>query len=564
MTVRHISNPIRLVQEEIQQALEEAAGYLDAYEDNEDAAPPWGNCRDLLEQVRGALIMIDLQGAIRLCDEAIALTDALENNTALSREHGLDLLMHGMLLIPRYVYQARQHQRELPETLLPMINALRGLRRVVFLPDYQFFEIDPGRFELPDPLTDKGPSSELEQSSRRLRHMYQLGLLGLFRNPLSTVHAKEIQRALRRLSTLCGNSAHGRWFGVAAEVVDEVVQESRMVSPSMRLTLGRLDFQIRQLVRQGSRVATEQPPEFLRRALLYYVAACESDGTPLADLRDQLDLTAAITPDHVVDAERQSMAAPDGTVMEAVGKAMGEELDKLKGNIENFSRLSSITETERADLVARMHDLAHTLTLIGLSEAAANMKRQVTRLQSLPGTAEPRRIQELMAELADALSWIEENVQGLGAIRPRTAPERRVPRLLAAEHQVIEECNRNLGHVRGVLEYFNGDLDNGSELSTAGTPLDEARGSLIILGHTRAAAILERARREIDRLPPDQEQAEDRLILIADALAAVQWYLEGMLEDGEASDDVLKLAEESMGALGHGRAKSVEIPTADS
>lgn len=560
MTVRHVSNPIRLVQDEIQQALEEAAGYLDAYEDTEEAAPPWGNCRDLLEQVRGALIMIDLQGAIRLCDEAIALTDALENNTALSREHGLDLLMHSMLLIPRYVHQARQHQREIPETVLPIINALRGLRRVVFLPDYQFFEIDPGRFELPAPLTEHGPSPELDAAARRLRHMYQLGLLGLFRNPLSTVHAKEIQRALRRLATLCGNSAHGRWFAVAAEVVEDIVQESRMVSPTMRLTLGRLDFQIRQLVRQGASVATEAPPTFLRRALLYYVAACETEGTALAELRDQLKLYSAITPDNVVDAERQAMAAPDESVMEAVGKAMGEELDKLKANIENFSRLSSITETERADLVERMHDLGHTLTLIGLSEAAANMKRQVTRVQSLPSTAEPRRVQDLMAELAHALSWIEESVQGLGAIRPRTAPDRRAPRLQAAERQAIEECNRNLGHVRGVLEYFNGDLDSGSELSTAGTPLDEARGSLVILGHARAAAILERARHEIDRLPPDLSRAEDRLTLIADALAAVQWYLEGILEDGEASDDVLKLAEESIGALGQLRASHVMTP----
>lgn len=547
MTIRPVESPIRLVQGAINQSLEQAATLLDAFEQDTGGVPPWERCRERLEEVYGALIILDVVGAICLADECLDMIDALESDKALAREQGLDLLVYSMLLLPRYLERTRSQKREVPETLLPALNALRALRRTVLLPDYHFVEFDHVGPTL-EPLADSArqASETVLDSGPRLRHVFQIGLLGLFRTPDSTVHTKQICRALTRMNEVSGDTVTGRWLLLASRIADLHLAGHLPIDASLRLMYSRLDFHIRETVCDG-RLEVE-PPLMICRALLYYTLLGSVHDESLRELRDALGLHQAMTSSSVVDQEREAMAAPDRTVMQAVSTALSEDLDQLKAAIENLGRLSSITVSECEDLCRQLNALGHTLTLLGLSGPAAQLKREHTRLQSVGKNAPVERLWEILQATAEALMVAEEAVASLAITDSSSSRPKRSERLRAAEHQTLNECLANLTRVRHAMEFFNGDIDEGEGLAGAEEPLREVAGSLRMMNREAAARLVVRALRQLTRLTPEHEGSEE-LATLADALAAVGWYLEGLLEDAEYGEDALELADEALQTL---------------
>jgi len=547
MTIRPVTGPIRLVEPEINHNLEQASALLDSYANHGNDSPPWDTCRDYLEEVRGALIMLELEGGIRLCHECLELLDALESKRALSHTQGLDLLVYAMLLMPRYIERARNQRQELPDTLLPTLNALRALRRCVLLPDYEFADFSQVDPELPMLLdTSCTAAGDLAQGSRRLRHIFQVGLLGLYRKPDSPIHAKQIRRALLRLSDVFGDSVTGRWLRLAFHVADYNVKQQLPANASIRLMLARLDQHVRKAARGDP---DETPPHLVRQALLFYTMhGGESDQT-LGTLRETLGLIRSLTLPAVLEHETQTMAAPDRTVMQAVSLALREDMDRLKSSIETLGRLSSISTGECDDLCEQLSSLGHTLTLLGLSEVAAEIRQEIGALRALGQDAGSRELGPVLSRAADTLTRGEEAVeslsdQSLGSSSGKKRPEG----LRAAEHQAFGECMVNLSRVRNALEFLNGDVDEGEELSLIHPALLDVAGTLHVMGRKQAADLLERAGRHFHWLTPEY-QGSEQLAALADTLASVEWYLEGLQEDAETNQDALEIGRLAMEAL---------------
>ncbi len=549
MTIRPIENPVRLAQSEINKALDQAAAAIDAHEQDQDDVPPWEACRTHLEEVRGAVMMLDIQGAVVLCNECLGLIDSLEAGNSLSREQGLDLLMYGLLLLPRYLSRVSEQKRELPDTLLPTLNALRGMRRSFPLPEFHFAafrRVDPTLPELADP--NAVTVENLDETGRRLRLMLQIGLLGLFRSPDSQVHAKQVHRALVRMGEAFGDTVCGRWMRLAARAFHPLVAQKITADISMRLLLSRIDLHTRACMLQGLEGLDNRPPELVSRGLLYYTMRGSEHDDDLAALRERLGLSAGVAPRALVEHEREAMAAPDQSVMEAVTKAVREELDRLKDVIESLSRLSSITASERKELSGQLSDMAGTLTVLGLSELAALLKREQTRLGSLSDSAGSERLTEILAHAAETLTEVEEQIYTLcnpSRVGNRTPRPRR---LMEAQQQVLAECLNNLQRIRKALEYLNGDLDEGEDLSQMGQPVTEIVGSLRMLGNEAAAGIMLRCGQQLQQFAAHPRDL-DRIDALADALAAVEWFLEGLMEGIDDGEEALDLAKEALKSL---------------
>lgn len=546
MTIRPIANPIRLAQDEINKALEQAATALDAH-DQGAATPPWDACRIHLREARGALLMLDIQGGVVLCDECLGLLDALERDPRVSQDQALDALLYGLLLLPRYLRRVSEQRRELPATLLPTLNTLRSLRRTVPLPDYHFAAFDRADLRLNCLSEPLEVTERLEPTVRRLRLMLQIGLLGLFRSPDSSVHGQQVHRAMQRMGTAFGDTLTGRWLRLAAHCMDAVSREQRPVDASMRLLLSRIDLHVRAATRDGPAGLDKLPPEMVTRGLLYYTVLGGERHKTLARLREELSLKAVIAPLALIEHEREALSAPEHSVLEAASQAVREELEQLKADIEAAGRAEHLPDAERAALSRQIGVLGSTMTVLGLSEAAALLKREQTRLHSLSAELPATRTVETLLHTAESLTLVEEHLLGLarpGGSGPRA---RRPNRLIEAEVQAVSECLANLARVRGALEYLNGDVDEGEELSHMDQPMQEASGILIMLEQPEAARILEQCRSQIARLPRDPVD-DDRLEVLADALAGLEWFLNG-LRSGEDSEESLELANEALRGL---------------
>ncbi len=546
MTIRPIANPVRLAQDEIRKALEQAAAAIDTHEQGGEETPPWNACREHLQQVRGALVMLDVQGGVVLCDECLGLVEALEQDRSLSREQGLDVLMYGLLLLPRYLHRVAEQRRELPATLLPTLNALRCMRRTTPLPDYHFASFERVDMDLSCLSQPEERDPQFETAARRLRLMLQVGLLGLFRSPDSALHARQVQQALERMGSAFGDTRTGRWMRLGAHVLEAVASGQLEADASLRLLLSRIDLHLRSAALSGTAGLDALPPPMVTSGLLYYTALGGEQNPNLRQLRTELGLKTVLAPPALVEHEREALAAPDRGVMEAVSKAAREELDRLKDDIESLANTGALNEQDRDGLGGQIGALGNTLAVIGLSEAAALLKREQTRLHSLENEAGANRILDVLQHLAESLTLAEEQLQDL--TQPAGACTRRPKRLVEAEAQVVGECLNNLARVRRALEFLNGEVDEGESIRLMDQPLQETVGILRMLNQPEAARILEQCRSEIGSLPQEGVPEQGRLTALADALAGLEWFLEG-LRASDNSEEHLELAGEALRSL---------------
>ena len=133
-----------------------------------------------LQQLRGTLDLIELEGAALLLEEMIALATDIPVHEGDGLNEPLSALCNSLFLLQRYLHFCRQQGGERPELLLPIINELRSHRSGArALPESHFYPLDAHR--VPPALRDGARQPLDRQTFARLRQMFQLGLLEMIR-----------------------------------------------------------------------------------------------------------------------------------------------------------------------------------------------------------------------------------------------------------------------------------------------------------------------------------------------------------------------------------------------
>ncbi|MCF3997852.1 ferrous iron transporter B, partial [Pseudomonas aeruginosa] len=117
------------------------------------------------------------------------------------------------------------------------------------LPESFFFS---ARLDIPRPPStaiDHLPSeAELGEESRRMRHMYQIGLLGLIREQNLYPSLKLMGRALARLDSLHGGVARSRLCWIGAAAIESIVDGQLLPRKSRKQLFSRIDRELKQLL----------------------------------------------------------------------------------------------------------------------------------------------------------------------------------------------------------------------------------------------------------------------------------------------------------------------------
>lgn len=543
------ASSLGLVRDELFATIEEAEASLEQFIVERNNGSLLQQAVDNLHQVRGTLNLIELTGAELLAQEVLDQATDIPAGVGQERDAQLAALSNALHVLRRYLEGLDVHRQEMPELLLPAINDLRQACRQPPLPESFFFSVrlDQARPRMAPPALD---AAAKESEGRRLRQMYQVGLLGFIREQNPAASMKLMGRAMGRLDKLFANEPRGRLCWLSAAALEAQNDGQLLPRKSRKQLFSRIDRELRQMLINGA----YEPPRSLLKELLYLVALSGGQGPMAAEVRELFGITALPFTDHLLEEEYQRLSGPGKAVMRSLSSAIREELASVKDLLDLIER-GTLQGDGLSSLHALLGKLSKTLAMVGLSSAGNSLATQLPTVNKwCEGT--PAEADELIT-LADAVLYVEGMVatleRGERVSLPRPEPEL----CTFAQHQlfearivVLDEARAGLALAKRAITAYLEAAGDRMHLANVPFSLQAVRGGLWFLGQERAAVLVGACADYIQTQMLDAEQmpSEARLEVLADALSSLEYFLEA--DTGLAQPSVLDLATESVRALG--------------
>lgn len=547
---------LNLVRDELFVTMEEAEQSLEHFIAERHNGSLLQQAVENLQQVRGTLNLIELAGAELLAQEVLDQATDIPAGAGEERDVQLAALSNALYVLRRYLESVDAHRQEMPELLLPAINDLRQAGGQPPLPESFFFSVrlDHAR---PHSATLPLDGAAKQVEGKRLRHMYQVGLLGFIREQNPQASLKLMVRAMARLDSLFANEPRARMCWIGAAALEAQCDGQLLPRKSRKQLFSRLDRELKLMLGNPQYEA----PRSLLKELLYLVALADSHGPLASAMREVFGLTPLPFTDHLLEEEYQRLAGPGQAVMRSLSAAIREELASVKDMLDLLERGTLQGET-LGTLHALLGKLAKTLGMVGLTSAGNSLSAQLPLVAAWSEDALPQPQQ--LHKLADAVLYVEGMVASLErgdgrdsrpvAVAPgQEADSFASHQLNEARIVVVDEAQAGLALAKRAITAY---LESGGDkmhLSNVPFSLQAVRGGLWFLEQRRAAMLVGACADYIQTrmLESGQMPSEQMLETLADALSSLEYYLEaGAVMRPETRPSVLDLAEESVKALG--------------
>src|SRR5690606_35735359 len=254
------SASLNLVKEQIDESLAIAESNLEQFVEEPDNDSRLRASIEQFSQIKGVFKLINLPGASMLSEELEQLGHRIIARHNQNNERELAAISGAIMLLAHYLEYVEVKKRALPVLLIPVINEIRALLDKSLVTESVFFELKDNAPRPPKPGNPVPDLAQIDRTGRRLRHMYQVGLLGIFRNQKVPTNAKLMHRALTRLDSMCGNAPVSRLLWLAQGALEAIGANRVELNTARKSLFGMIDRQIKQVVFQGETAMRKEPP----------------------------------------------------------------------------------------------------------------------------------------------------------------------------------------------------------------------------------------------------------------------------------------------------------------
>ena len=567
-------NALGWVKKELDAVLTQARQALEAYIEDEEASERLDECRNLVRQAQGTLQMVELFGAAMLAEEMTELLDAIGAGRVRKREDAYEAMMRALIQMPDYLEHIQAGNRDVPIALLPLMNDLRAARDVPLLSENVLFfpEVDARADEAEAPETEapaQPPERDARSAARALRHSYQLGLLGVLRDSGVTKGLRTMHAVLERLRRYSSLPAARRLWWIAGALTDALAREGLEAGVSVKKLLGQVDRQIRQLAEHGEEGLVEQLPNELVKNLLYYIATAETVSDQVKAVKKAYRLSDMLPSGQDVRemASGEEIGGLNLEVLQTVSQGIREDLTEIKDVLEVFVHADNPDPAQLLPLADKLRTVADTLTMLGLGEAREMVMAEEARVRDM-GEGRAEVDENGLLEVAGVMLNVEAILNDFIASRSQGGRSRALEKVVSADeggHELpeaeyretlralIRETLTEMNRAKEAIIEFISLPTEAKQLEEVPEILESVRGAMFILPLERLMPILDSLaayiRREVlaTRAVPDNA----RLEAMADAITAVEMYLEALAEGQGDLSRYIEVGEQSVAALGY-------------
>ena len=554
---------LQWVKPELDETLASAREALESYVDNPGNRDAMRSCADSLHQVQGTLRMVELYGAAMVTEEMETLAISLLEDHVANREDAYAALMRGLMQLPDYLERLSGGHRDVPVVLLPLLNDLRSSRGQQALHESALFTpnldmaLPP---QAPVAAHDAAPERQRSEVST-LRLRFQQQLLSWFRGQGNDQQLGGMIQTLDAITARCHSVPGRRLWWIAAAVLEGLQQGAlKAQAGEVRQLIGKVDRSIRQLVEHGEASLRGGDADELARKLLY-VAGQVRQGSPRMELlRQTYALDALLPEESEIEHARGSMSGHNRALLDSVAKALKDDLLRVKESLDLFLRQTDADPAQLASQTEVLERVGDTLGMLALGVPRRVVNEQRRVLDEIANRVRAPD-EELLLDVAGALLYVEasldDHIESLGADEeiPTDGSTSMLPRS-EARHilaTLMHEATANTGKVKeSIVAYVESGWQS-QQLAEVGALMDEVAGAMRMLSAPRPAELAEGIGRFVgnellaDRRVPSSAQMDH----LADALAALEYYLEAAREHRGGLEHILDVAEHSLSTLGY-------------
>ncbi len=554
---------LQWVKPELDETLSIAREALESYVEHPEDRAAMRSCAEHLHQARGTLQMVELHGAATVAGEMEVLAGELLADRIGDRQETYAVLMRGLMQLPDYLERLSGGHRDVPVVLLPLLNDLRASRGEPALPESALFHPNLDAF-----LPEQAPaalSDEQAQAYRgelaELRLHFQQQLLGWFRGQDAPQRLRAMRKTLLAITARCFH-VHGRrlWW-IAAGVMEGL--ELGMIKDAdgeIRRLIARVDRHIRDLIEHGEDSLRGGDADEVSCKLLYIVAHARQSSPQMELLRQTYALADLVPQASELAHAQGSMAGHNRALLDSVSRALKDDLLRVKEALDLFLRQTDADPAqlaEQGDVLGRVGD---TLGMLALAVPRRVVGEQRRVLDDLANRLRPAD-EETLLDVAGALLYVEasldDHIERLGSAEAgeELSAVADLPRAeaLGVVSTLMGEAISNTNKVKEAIVAF---VESGWQHDRlVGMPalMTEVSGAMHMLSAPRPAELAQGVGRFIDYelLREKRVPSGTQMDHLADALAALEYYLEAARDHRGGLDHILDVAEHSLGQLGY-------------
>jgi len=557
------------VKTELDESLKQGRQALESYVGNPSDTSQLDVLETCLHQVHGTLQMVEIYGAAMLAEEMQQLASALKVDKIRQRDDAYDVLMRSILQLPDYLDRLAAGNRDVPIVLLPLLNDLRALRGEHLLSESRLFSPDLTA-ALPAGAGSRAATADARRSAKEMRHRYQVGLLGVFRDHNVDFALNTLGQVAESMVALSSGDSMARVWWIAGGAIAALKDQSLTVNAAIKLLLGKLDRCLRNAIEEDESAISRAEIDELSQNLLFYVGQSESQDPVAVEIREAFRLSEIMPGKSDIEAAKESLAGSNTSLFKTVANVLKEELSRLKQGLDGVIRDGGGNSAELPQIAEGLRAMSDTLGMLGMGgQRQAVLNKACALEEAVDAGGMPA--ESFLMEVAGTLILVESALDGMAHGK----------RAVSAEGGDIEStmAQSEFDQVRDVvLNEVIVDLTRGKEsfvnytkeaqdasLGETVQHFSQVKGGLLLLGEKRAASLIGGALLYIRQNMVNGSGTPEQVSLerLADVVCGVEYYIEGLRERRLFSEAAVEKAELSLKALGVQATEQAQPANAD-
>jgi len=541
---------------EVERALtlvQESIAKFSVAPENEAVLQP---CPEHLHQVCGALRMVGLSGATRVC-EAIEGSFA-DMGGARPTAATVGVIDRAVVALKNFVGELARGHADVPLRLFPVYRDVSGLAGKTAISEKDLFFPDLSLPAPPHASPNALPEKELPAFLQAQRTRFQRGLLAWLRGaPAGLEEMRQTVATLYQVATQLPQPRSLWW--AAGALIDSLEKETPQDPEwlgAAKVVCNRIDFHIRDLA-----AGAANNGDALLREVLYSVARREAVTPRLKQVKQLYQLDSLFprpeTPADVLqlDAEQLEASLFDmHSRLEALkrsweqyvagerdkARAFRERVNDFKGKTKDLGNQHLIKLLDAIALVAaKLPDpylRQDQMMVIEMASAFLLVEHVIDNFSS--------PADDLEVQIVIMGGWLLDAAHGRSTGEPPAGLRPDLTERIGAlqlRAQVAKEILANLQHVEQVIDAFARDAGKRAPLADLQPYLRQMHGALSVLGFPGAAQAVSICEGLILAHARGEAGAADDMDWIAEGLSSVGFFLEPCRHGREPEEEAIAL-----------------------